>query len=383
MHTGAQNIIQVSSGWHSGRGTVSFSFTPNSLFGAHREPGHLLWLFNIKFMSLVDKAADNLNDILKLALEHSASRPAIVVFDTYSQLSTMLTEAYRRALPEARFIDFDQVKPAEILVAFEDLAAGDLVVLVQSMSFRLNQFRIRVELFKQGLKVIEHAHLARMRPDELEVYIDALAYDPQYYRVVGPKLKHLIDRAKLAVVSSGQARLRYESAFEDTKLNIGDYTGMRNVGGQFPIGEVFTEPKNLEGVNGEVEIFAFGDTSFSVNVPTHPITLVIRRGQVVEVHNTTPEFDRVLEQIRAEEAILVRELGFGMNRAFSRERRVLDVGTYERMCGIHISLGAKHSIYAKPGLKRRAGRYHVDVFVKTDQVSLDDTVVYNKGAWVV
>jgi hypothetical protein len=36
------------------------------------------------------------------------------------------------------------------------------VVLVQSTSFRMDAYRIRIELFKRGLKVIEHVHLSRM-----------------------------------------------------------------------------------------------------------------------------------------------------------------------------------------------------------------------------
>ena len=334
-------------------------------------------------MALLEIATQNLKNILAQAIEHTSDKQALVVFDTYSDLSTLLTDAYRQALPEATFIDFDKTAPADILKAFDTMKAGDLVILVQSMSFRLNEFRIRVELFKNGLKVIEHPHLARMKGPEVDVYIDSLAYDANYYRVVGRKLKTLIDQAQSAVVESGGCSLRYQSTFEETKLNIGDYTGMKNVGGQFPIGEVFTEPKDLEGVNGEVKIFAFGDTDFRVNVPDEPITLVIEKARVVDVKNSTPEFDKVIEQIKADEEVWVRELGFGMNRAFSRERRVLDIGTYERMCGIHLSLGAKHSIYAKPGLKRRTGRYHVDVFALTDRVLLDDQVVYKDGAWVV
>ena len=82
-------------------------------------------------------------------------------------------------------------------------------------------------------------------------------------------------------------------------------------------------------------------------------------------------------------AFWVRELGFGMNRAFSRERRVDDIGTYERMCGIHLSLGAKHGVYAKPGFKRKDARYHVDVFAVTDAVYLDDELVYKDGGWCI
>ena len=89
---------------------------------------------------------------------------------------------------------------------------------------------------------------------------------------------------------------------------------------------------------------------------------------MVEAIDSTPEFDEVLAIIRRDEGeVWVRELGFGMNRAFTRERRVDDIGTYERMCGIHLSLGAKHGVYAKPGFKRKDARYHIDVFVVTER----------------
>ena len=92
----------------------------------------------------------------------------------------------------------------------------------------------------------------------------------------------------------------------------------------------------------------------------------------------------VLDIIRADEGeVWVRELGFGMNRAFTRERRVDDIGTYERMCGIHLSLGAKHGVYPKPGFKRKDARYHIDVFAVTDAVYLGDERVYADGAWTV
>jgi aminopeptidase len=139
----------------------------------------------------------------------------------------------------------------------------------------------------------------------------------------------------------------------------------------------------LESVNGRVRIFVFGDTEFSVNVPPSPITLEIERGRVTRAFDSTPDFDRVLAQIRADEEVLVREFGFGMNRALTAERRVSDIGTYERMCGIHLSLGAKHGVYTKPGLNRRHTRFHVDVFAQTESVTLGDQVVFRHGAWCV
>lgn len=332
----------------------------------------------------VAEAERHLRDILALAFEHTPQHKAMVVFDTQCDLATALAKAYRRCLKAATFIDFDSVQPQAILDAFETLKPADLVVLIQSTNFRLEAFRIRVELFKRGLKVIEHPHLARMRGQEALWYIDSLAYDPAYYRGVGKALKARIDRAESATVESGGESLIFSSPLEPARLNVGDYREMKNVGGQFPIGEVFTEAKDLESVNGRIRIFIFADVSFMVNRPPKPITLVIAKGRVVETVDTTPDFEKVLANIRVDEdEVWVRELGFGLNRAFSEERMVRDIGTLERMCGIHLSLGAKHAIYKKPNFGRKDGRHHVDVFAVTEAVLLDDEVVFRDGAWVV
>lgn len=335
-------------------------------------------------LPLADLAAAHLGDILALAIGHDPRRKAVVVADSASDLSRLLAAAWRAALPSADFLDFDAVAPAEVLAALGALEAGDLAVLVQSTSFRLEAFRIRVELFKRGLKVIEHPHLARMDGGQMALYVDALAYDAAYYRGVGAALKARIEAAGTCEVDSGGEVLRFQGPFEEAKLNTGDYRGMRNVGGQFPIGEVFTEAKDLEGVEGRLRIFAFANTAFEVEMPARPATLVIARGRVTGVEDATEELERVLARIRADETeVRVRELGFGMNRAFSPQRVVLDIGTMERMCGVHLSLGAKHAVYPKPGLSRRAGRHHVDVFAATETVRLDNETVFRAGAWTV
>ena len=332
----------------------------------------------------VDAAASHLRDVLAVVVEHGPAQQALVVYDTRSDLARALTEGYRRNLQGGVFIDFDSVAPEAVLAAFKRMHAADLVVLIQSTNFRLEAFRIRVELFKLGLKVIEHVHLARMPGAHGAHYIEALAYDSAYYRTVGQALKARIDTATCAAVHGGGEVLLFASALEPAKLNIGDYNGMNNIGGQFPIGEVFTEAQDLEAVNGRVQVHVFGDTSYMVNRPATPITLVIERGRVVGTLDATPEFDKLLAIITADEGeVWVRELGFGMNRAFTRERRVNDIGTYERMCGIHLSLGAKHGVYQKPGFKRKDARYHVDVFAVTDAVYLDDELVYKDGGWCV
>lgn len=329
-------------------------------------------------------AEKHLSDILSLAIEHSDQHRAVVVYDTQCSLAVTLTDAYRLCLPNASFIPFDATAADDILTHFATLNPHDLVVLIQSTSFRLEAFRLRIELFNKSLKVIEHPHLARMQGAEEGYYIEALAYDSAYYRNTGNALKILIDNASKGIVDSGGEQLIFDSPFESAKLNVGDYTGMKNIGGQFPIGEVFTEAQDLEAVYGRVRLFAFGDTTFSVNVPDKPITLVIDKGRVIDAIDATPEFETVLENIRADEnEILLRELGFGLNRAFSREKTVIDIGTYERMCGIHLSLGAKHSVYKKPNISRSFARHHVDVFAAAELVYLDDKIVYQDGKWII
>lgn len=335
-------------------------------------------------LSLAALATRNVRDTLTIALEHSPERAAVLVIDERSELSRLLARAYTECLPDARVLEFDKLGPEAVRAALEELEEHDLAVLIQSSVLRIPEFRTRVELYRRNVKVVEHANLERVEAHEIEHYVAALAYDPTYYRGVGHALKALMDVASSArVVSEGEV-LHFACPLEPAKLNIGHFAGLKNVGSQFPIGEVFSEARELEQVNGRVKIYAFADTSFRLNAPAEPITLVIERGRVVEALNSTSELDKVLSAIRADEGeVWLRELGFGMNRAFSRERRVSDVGAFERVCGVHLSLGARHGVYKKPHLNPREVRYHVDSFVVTDQVLLDDQVVFADGAWRV
>lgn len=334
--------------------------------------------------ALIITAEQNVKALLSEVFTHTNKETAVIVYDTRSLLSTVLAEGYKSALPHAILVDFDAEAPEAIMETLGKLEAYDLAILVQSTSFRLDAFRIRVELFKRKIKVIEHPHLSRMSDEEVPYYIDALVYDAEYTRGTGRALKNKIDTVSSGVVVSDGEQLFYDSPFESAKLNIGDYSEMPNTGGQFPIGEVFTEAQDLKALHGRAKIFCFGDIDYKINRPETPITLIIEEGQVIDCENSTPAFNNILSNIRRDEGtVWVRELGFGLNRAFSKTRTVADTGSYERMCGVHVSLGAKHGMYGKPGFKRRDGMYHVDVFIDTDTVKLGDEVVYQNGAWSV
>jgi len=325
----------------------------------------------------------NLRDIITKAFRIDVSHPSMIVFDEQSPLSKQIAAAYCEVLTNATVINFDGSTPEAIRAAIDALAEGSLVVLVQSGSFRLNEFRFRLELFNRNLAVIEHPHLGRMPEEEHEIYLDALAYDEAYYHTVGPWLKERIDAAKQIIVYCDGTELVYDGPFESAKLNTGDYTGMKNTGGMFPIGEVFTEAADFSKANGFVKLFAYADADFHVIVPPEAVTVRIENGILVEAIDPPDSFTAVLDQIRADELLWVRELGFGMNRAMTKHRRLTDIGSYERMCGIHLSLGQKHSVYTKEGFPKRSSKYHVDVFADVTKVTIDGEVVYENGGYVI
>jgi hypothetical protein len=49
------------------------------------------------------------------------------------------------------------------------------------------------------------------------------------------------------------------------------------------------------------------------------------------------------------------------------------------MSGVHLSLGSKHAVYAKPGLSKRRTKYHVDVFAAVDRLEIDGVNVWAEG----
>jgi aminopeptidase len=333
-----------------------------------------------------ERLVADLQNTLRVAMDHDGTRRALVVYDEDSELSKLLTAGYRQALPTATFTDFNTTEQPALRAQLDLLAPLDLAILVQSASFRPTDYRIRVELYKRNVKVIEHGNLLKMTGEAAQYYLDALAYDPEYYRGVGHNIRVHSDAASSLRIASRAAGaeqlLTCAGPLEEAKINLGDFRTLSNFGSQFPIGEVFTEARDLSCLSGEVAIYGFMDLGYYLNAPAAPIVLSVAAGIVQGAANSTADFDALLKQIEVDEGcVRVREIGFGMNRSFSRERLVPDVGAFERACGIHLSLGAKHSVYKKPDLRHKDARHHVDVFVCTEHVWFDDTLAYRDGGW--
>ncbi len=330
--------------------------------------------------ALLEQAIRHLKNTVHLALEHGSKDPALVVFDEEFELTRLLVMAYRVVLPSATFVRITETTGEAIRARFKQMPKGGLVVLVQSTNFRLNEFRFRLEIFACGLKTIEHIHLARMDQEQWPTYIAALQYDPTYFRPLGHALKKRLDTCTRAVVECGSYRLTYDGPMEISKLNVGDYAGMKNIGGTFPIGEVFTEPQDLSKTNGKVLIYGFAGPDHMVQTQ-EPFLGIVREG-IFEAPDAPPAFQETLALIRAQERVLVREFGLGLNPAMNRTHVVSDITAYERMHGLHLSLGEKHGVYKKPGLEPGKTRYHVDVFVAADRILLDEEVVFEDGRYL-
>lgn len=330
------------------------------------------------------KAVHNITDTLTIALEYAPPHKALVIYDAEHPLTCLLTDAYRVALPDAEFVDFNTLTKEDVIARCDALAPRDLVVLIQSTDFRLNEFRIRIHLFQHKLKVIDHRHLFRNTTLEMyETYINALAYDPHWYRGVGRRLKEKLEQVDVLTIESGDAVLTVPGGLEIPKPNLGDYAGMENIGGTFPIGEVFTEAKNLFTVNGSLMVYGFADTSFNIQMH-EPFRIDIRDGIVVSWDDSAPEsFCDVVEQIKTHERVLVREIGFGLNRAISREKYLSDITAFERVYGLHVSLGEKHTVYKKEGIQADKTRFHVDLFVCADRVLADDECIFKRNTYLV
>ncbi len=214
---------------------------------------------------LVTLATKHIKDIINYSIEHKPTEKALVIYDTQYGLTQILTTAYRAALPDAHFVDFDTLTKEEVIALCDELHPNDLVVLIQSSNFLLDAFRIRLHLFQKKLKVIEHTHLHRNTEDVWDVYVNALAYDVAWYRSIGPKLKAKLETARELRIEASDAVLTVTGGVESPKLNIGDYTGMENIGGTFPIGEVFTESKEFAQMNGAFMIYAYAGADFCIN----------------------------------------------------------------------------------------------------------------------
>lgn len=325
---------------------------------------------------------ENTKNILEKNALVDSSTTILLLYDEDCILSQQLAQAYKENIQPYKHytIKFSDDNHQEVLDTIDLLKPKDLVVLVQSTSFRMSKYRFRVELFHKGIKVIEHAHLAINKDEEAQTYINALTYEAEYYQNVSEFLKQHIDPAQKITVEGNGAVLMFEGGFEEVKKNIGDWSQSVNVGGRFPIGEIFTEAKDITRVNGNMLVYAYPDMELKTKI-VEPFKATVKDGSIIS-HEGPKEFEALMNMIREENndgRVPIREIGLGLNRHISKEHPLNEIQSFERLVSLHLSLGMKHGIYSKKIPKQVNQRYHIDIFVESKRILADETVIFENG----
>jgi len=334
--------------------------------------------------SLLERFTKITKKVLKKQMQ-CADEPQVLLFDRQCELASLLADAYSANMPQAEKLNFDNEKPEVLREKLLNLPAGSTVVLVQSSNFRLDDFRIRLQLFNAGIGCLEHSHLQYFSLDQYETYANALEYRGEYYKSFGEELAKKLEEAKEVKILSKDGSILSFGPMEKAKINHGIFWKQKNRGGAAICGEIFTEAKDFSSVNGELMVSAYPGTDWKA-VPCEPFKVKIKNSILTcDDPKCPPPFrEHVLDVIAASEdgEVMIREAGFGLNPAISHENPLSDVSAFERMAGFHISLGKKHPVYRKKLPKSVVQRYHIDVFADLDQILIDDEVVYREGSYV-
>lgn len=337
--------------------------------------------FNIATKHILE---DNL-DVLK---EEYNGKKVVLVYDLDSKLSRELSKAYINNLEfieNSDVIDFNEINKEELKELLLGLEEKSCVILVQSTNFRLDDFRIRMNLHNRWIWCLEHNHLWYIKDNQVETYADAIEYNTPNYIRLWWELKKLVDNAEtIKVICNDWSTFNISGWFEDMKQNSGDYTWKKR-GGTFPVWENFTESKNFDLVNWEVSIYAIPDETFQVEFHK-PFKIKIEKSRIIWDNSAYPEsFKNIMEKIKQSEdnEVMVRELWFGFNEWITREKPLSDINAFERICWFHMSIWKKHQIYRKKIHKSIPQRYHIDIFPDIEEIWVDDVVVFEGGKYVI
>lgn len=308
----------------------------------------------------------------------AANTPLLVVADREWGLTELLGSAYAKHGAECQW--WDSTDAERVLEQLHDLPRGSRVILVQSGAFRLSGYRDRLLIFNLGLRSAEHRALQLIPESQWHTYLKALCWDPHGEEAAkGRRLQTLLAETSRVTVTCPGTTLRYDGPMEPALLNLADYPDEGPAGGTFPVGEIFSEPKDLSCVSGSVKVIAFPSIERRIEV-VEPFKVTIEKGILTDWSNAPSSFREVIEIIREREGeIQVREFGMGLNKHISPSFPLADVTAFERQEGLHLSLGKKHTVFKKPSVPQKKARFHIDVFLDVEEIQFDENPIYRKG----
>ncbi len=317
-----------------------------------------------------------------------SDKKVVLVYDLNSPLSRELSEAYIKNLEwnkSAVIVNFDEIDKDKLKQDLLSLEEDSTVILVQSTNFRLEDFRIRMSLYRAWVWCLEHNHLSYIKDDEIENYADSIEYKTPYYDKLSDKLKEISDKAKVLKIETNDGSiLILEWAFEDMKQNTWNYS-WRERWGSFPIWENFSEIIDFKKANGELSIYAFPWDDLQVRF-VKPFKIEIKESLITcNDPNCPEEFRELLDKIAHDEdgEVLLRELWFWLNPWITRQKTLSDVNAYERIAWFHMSLWKKHGIYRKKFSKKVTQRYHIDIFPDVKTIWFDDKKIFEDEKYLI
>ncbi|MDD5213655.1 MAG: hypothetical protein PHG82_04490 [Candidatus Gracilibacteria bacterium] len=309
-------------------------------------------------------------------------KKVVLVYDTDSVLSRLISAGYienLKAYPNTEIILYSSINSADLREKLISLEEGRTVVMVESTNFRLEEFRIRINLQKRKIAQIEHNHLVYIKEHETQTYLEAISYQTPYFQKVSDFLKEKVESGNtMKIIAPDGTTMTLEGGFENMKQNTGNFP-LHNRYGTLPMGENFSEVKDFSKVNGELYIRAYPLEDLQVRICETPFKVSIKESMITYDKDQVPaEFYALMNKIVASEGeIMIRELGFGLNRAIDFTRTLSDVNPFERLSGFHLSLGKKHNIYRKKLATNIVQRYHIDVFPLVSEIYIDDELVFD------
>jgi len=273
---------------------------------------------------------------LEIIKKPYSEKKVVLVYDDKSLLSRSLSKWYIDNLKNynnSEVINFENIEKEELKNKLLWLEENSTVILVSSTNFRLDNFRIRLNLHNAWIGCLEHNHLWYMKDEELENYADAIEYRTPYYIKLSNELKNISDNANtLEIECNDWSILKFEWWFEDMKQNTWDYTWKRR-GWWFPIWENFTEILDFNKCNWELSIYAYPDEKLQVDF-VKPFKVKINKSILTCEDTNCPEYFRViLDKITKDEdwEVLLREIWFWLNPWITKEKVLSDVNAFERI----------------------------------------------------
>lgn len=338
---------------------------------------------NQNLQNIADKAT---KDILEKNLKvfENPNNKVILVYDLDCDLTKYIFYWYEKTLlnhPNAELINIYDIDKSDLKTKLLSLQKNDMVILLQSRNFRLEEFRIRMSLQHINVWCLEHTHLIYMKENEAETYLNAISYKSDIYEKVSNNLKNLFDNwNSLEIYSQNWSVLKALWWFEDMKKNIWVYE-LENRYWTLPMWENFTEIKDFSLLNWEIFIKAYPWFDFQVNFCT-PFKITIEKSIITKIENAPDDFMQIIDKIKESEwEVMIRELWFWLNTAISFQNPLSDINSFERMSWLHFSLWKKHNIYRKKLHKDVVQRYHIDIFPEVEKVFIDKNLIFENGEY--